>query len=288
MTLLPRLSEKRNNSYYSLLFAFIFMFSIYSISDAWGADTKGSNRKRSAKIDKKALSPEKSCAALTKEDIKEVLKKLDAADAKIIGVSDSTAREFCEVVVESKGRTGIFYIDLEKKHLMLGNLYSLNPMQNLTAESINKVKDRKRIDTSAIPLKEALTIGDPAASKKVIVFTDPDCGFCGQLHQTMKQLTLKRKDIAFYIKFFPLDFHKDAYWKSKSIVCSKSIKMLEDNFERKEIKKVDCNTSEVDDSKKLAQSFGFDGTPTMIMPDGRVRVGAIPESELIQAIDRKM
>jgi thiol:disulfide interchange protein DsbC len=104
----------------------------------------------------------------------------------------------------------------------------------------------------------------------------------------MKQVTAKRKDISFYIKLYPLEMHKDAYWKSKSIVCSKSLKLLEDCFNIKEIKKLDCNTDEVDNNIKLAKSLGITGTPAIILPDGRLRIGALPEEELTNLIDGKI
>jgi thiol:disulfide interchange protein DsbC len=103
----------------------------------------------------------------------------------------------------------------------------------------------------------------------------------------MKQIADKRKDIVFYIKLFPLSMHKDAYWKSKSIVCKNSMKLLEDCFEGKQIEKTDCETTEVDETIKIAGSFGLTGTPGIILPDGRMRMGALSESELLDLIDGK-
>ena len=81
--------------------------------------------------------------------------------------------------------------------------------------------------------------------------------------------------------------HKDAYWKSKSIICNKSMKLLEDSFAGKTIEKTECDTAEVDETIKLAASLGITGTPGIILPDGRVRMGALPESELLDLIDGK-
>ena len=104
----------------------------------------------------------------------------------------------------------------------------------------------------------------------------------------MKQIVNKRKDIVFYIELFPLSMHKDAYWKSKSIICSKnSIKLLEDCYEGKKIAKTECATAEVDETMKLAGSLGINVTPSIILPDGRWRSGALPESELLDLIDSK-
>jgi protein-disulfide isomerase len=37
----------------------------------------------------------------------------------------------------------------------------------------------------------------------------------------------------------------------------------------------------------LAKSLGVTGTPAIILPDGRLRIGAMPEAELIKLIDGK-
>ena len=101
----------------------------------------------------------------------------------------------------------------------------------------------------------------------------------------MKKVVSQRMDIAFYLKFFPLEGHKDAYWKSKTVVCSKSIQYLEDNFEKKTIPKKDCDTKEVDNTIQFAKKNGITGTPTMILPDGSIYPGAVEADRLIKLID---
>jgi thiol:disulfide interchange protein DsbC len=164
----------------------------------------------------------------------------------------------------------------------------MKTMTNRTAQSTREIQDKKRIDISKISLTAALVLGDLKAEKKVIIFTDPDCPYCSELHKVMKQISDKRKDIAFYIKMYPLEFHKDAYWKSKSIVCNNSMQLLQDCFDKKEIAKTDCKTEEVDNTLKLAKSLGITGTPAIILPDGRLRIGTMPEAELTKLIDGKI
>jgi thiol:disulfide interchange protein DsbC len=230
----------------------------------------------------------KGCVSLKTQEIKDIIAtKLKAPGANVVSIKESPVKGLCEIVFDNKGRVGVFYLSLDRTYLISGPLWKTANMFNLTQESIKAVVDKKRIDTTKIPLQDAIVLGESNASKKVIIFTDPDCPYCGQLHQTMKQIVAKRKDIAFYIKFFPLSMHKDAYWKAKSIVCNKSVKMLEDNFEKKEIPKTECATEEIDNSIKLAVSLGISGTPGIILPDGRFIDGAIPEAELTAAIDGK-
>lgn len=249
---------------------FVSVPSGYGI--AWGAEER---------------QEKKDCISLGGEGINEILKKLNASDAKVLGIAESPIKSICEIVIEIMGQTKIFYLDVNKNYLILGSLVEVANMSNKTMEAIQRIQDKKRIDTAKIPLTDALVLGEKGALKKIVVFTDPDCPFCGQLHQTMKQIVAERKDIAFYIKFLPLEFHKDAYWKAKSIVCNKSVKMLEDNFEKREIPKTECVTDEIENSIKLAKSFGIGGTPTLILPDGRLKIGALPEAELLDIIDGK-
>jgi thiol:disulfide interchange protein DsbC len=100
----------------------------------------------------------------------------------------------------------------------------------------------------------------------------------------MEKLVQEKKDIAFYIILFPLAMHKDAYWKSKSIYCSKSLKMLDEAFAKKEIAKPDCDTNQIDANMKLAESLGITGTPTMVLPDGRIHSGTMPAKQLLDFI----
>jgi thiol:disulfide interchange protein DsbC len=230
----------------------------------------------------------KGCDTISQPEIQDVLKKINASNAKVLYIKKSPLAGICEVAIDNGGQPTIFYFDIAETHLFFGNLVEMKTMTNLTAQSAMKIQDKKRIDTSKIPLTSALVLGDLKAEKKVIIFTDPDCPYCSNLHMVMKQIIDKRKDIAFYIKMYPLEFHKDAYWKSKSIVCNNSIQLLQDCFDKKEIAKTDCKTDEVDNTLKLAKSLGITGTPAIILPDGRLRIGTMPEAELTKLIDGKI
>ena len=229
----------------------------------------------------------KGCDAISPPEIQDILKNIKANNAKVLYVKKSPLAGICEVAIEIGGQTNIFYFDIAKTHLFFGNLVEMKTMTNRTAQSVAEIQDKKRIDISKISLTAAIVLGDLKAEKKVIIFTDPDCPYCSSLHNVMKQIIATRKDIAFYIKMYPLEFHKDAYWKSKSVVCNNSLQLLQDCFDKKEIAKTDCKTEEVDNNIKLAKYLGITGTPTIILPDGRLRIGAMPEAELIKLIDGK-
>lgn len=95
-----------------------------------------------------------------------------------------------------------------------------------------------------------------------------------------------REDIVFYIKLFPLNIHPGAYEKSKIIVCEKSLKLLEDAFEKKELKGKSCNTDALEKNLELGKRIGISGTPAFILPDGRIETGYRPAEELIRLITK--
>jgi thiol:disulfide interchange protein DsbC len=89
----------------------------------------------------------------------------------------------------------------------------------------------------------------------------------------MKKIIEERKDIAFYIKMFPLKSHTGAYEKAKAIVCDKSLALLEDAYAGKPLPKPSCETTAVDDSTKVAEKLGVTSLPTLILPDGKIMPG---------------
>lgn len=103
----------------------------------------------------------------------------------------------------------------------------------------------------------------------------------------MKTVVKERKDIAFYIIMYPLtSIHPEAYEKSKAIVCEKSLALLEDAFEKKQLPTAKCETKVIDENIKLAQKLGINGTPAMIFPDGKVISGMRDAKAIMEMIGK--
>jgi thiol:disulfide interchange protein DsbC len=100
----------------------------------------------------------------------------------------------------------------------------------------------------------------------------------------MKKIIEERKDIAFYLKVYPLKNQPEALEKSKTILCEKSLALLEDAYEKKPIPKPKCETSAVYENMKLAQKLGITSVPSVILPDGRVLPGYKDAKTLISLI----
>ncbi len=220
------------------------------------------------------------CHTLTKDEALKILK--DAIpDVKVLKIINSPLRGLWEVDFESQGRKGLVYIDYTKRFIFAGSIFEIATKQNLTQE---RFAELNRVDPSKIDLRDALVMGKRNAKYRVIVFTDPDCPFCARLHNEMKKILNMRSDIAFYIKLFPLKIHPQAYEKSRIIVCERSLKLLEAAYEGKEVKGKRCNTKEIDKNLELGNRLGINGTPAIILPNGRIHQGYLPAEELIRLI----
>ncbi len=223
------------------------------------------------------------CHKFTSAEASTLLKDL-VPNLKVLNVKMAPVKGLWEIVIESNNKKGIAYVDFSKKYFVSGSLIAIKEKKNLTQE---RFEDINRVDVSQIPLADAIVAGSRTAKHKVIVFTDPDCSFCKKLHAEIKKVVSERKDIAFYMKMFPLKIHPEAYEKSKAIVCEKSLDLLENAFEKKALPKAKCETTAIDENIKLAEKLGISGTPAIIMPDGRLISGYRDAKTLKELVDKK-
>ena len=220
-----------------------------------------------------------SCHKLDKEEAA-VLLKTDLIQASILDLRMSPVKGLWEVTLRSgNGQIGVVYIDFAKQYIIQGSFTELS--------KIGQPPAMKKVDLATIPLDDAIIMGDPKAKNKIIVFDDPDCPYCRKLHVEIKKMLETRKDVAFYIKQYPLPIHPAAYDKSKALVCDKSLELLDDVFSGKTIPAPTCETDAVDKNIKLARELGINGTPALIFPDGRLLPGFVTADVLMELLDKK-
>lgn len=215
-----------------------------------------------------------SCHTLTPQEATGLLKKIGGT---VTSVRQSPARGLFELLVEREGQKGIIYLDYGKKHLVQGVVVDLEKLEQVIAHK-NELPQPKQItsvDVKTIPLANAVVMGNPKGSKKLYVFTDPDCPYCRKGHPELKKLAKIAPDVAIYVMLFPLPMHPGAYDKSRTIIESKGHDVLDKAFDGKDIPKPAKESSKkvIDEIIKFANDNGITGTPTMVMPDGTIQVG---------------
>jgi thiol:disulfide interchange protein DsbC len=222
----------------------------------------------------------RSCHSFNKEEAASLLKEMKVE--KINAVKLSEVPGFWEVQAMANGKSIPILIDFSKQYLISGSIIKLDTKEDLTRR---KFMELNRIDPALVPLNDAIIIGDPKASQKIILFDDPECSYCKKIHPLLKKISSNPKNnIAFYVKMFPLPMHPNAYDKAKSIICNKSAKMLEDSLLGKKIPKPSCKTDQVDKNIKLARKLKINSTPTLLFPNGIVNPGYITEEQILDIL----
>ena len=217
------------------------------------------------------------CHDLSKAEANEALKQIEG---EVVGVSPAEVPGLWRVDMKMNDKTWPLYLDYSKSYLISGNVIQLSDRKNLTESHYRELNPA---DISSIPLDDALTLGDPQAKTKVIVFTDPHCPYCSKLHQELKKALEIRPDIAWLIKLMPIK--KDSREAVETILCDKSLELLDAAFSGKQLAPPTCKNPAIDLTLQIASKLGIRSTPTLIMPNGQIVPGYKELDHLIKVVD---
>lgn len=224
-----------------------------------------------------------SCHVLTKQEAQEAIKKLPKT--KVLGVADAPIRGLWELSVTQAGKKKVLYLDYSKQNIIQGKIVSMNG----TANQPKKAEDG-RIDMKGFDYSGALILGDRAAAKRIAVFTDPNCPHCQMFHDEMNKIVQKRKDIAFAVFLYPLNPNpsSDSYVTSQSVLCERSVKLLDDAYHGIPVPQKTCEGSLIEKNIALARKYRIDGTPAIVFPNGKVNMGALSEKDLLDLLEKNL
>jgi thiol:disulfide interchange protein DsbC len=201
--------------------------------------------------------------ALTNEEATNILKELIKTEFKILEIREAPLEGFWEVVSEIGHERMIIYIHKNLRFIIHGQIVDRQIKKNLT---LDRLKDFRGVDPSGLPLENAIPMGE--GKRKLYVFTDPQCYFCFQLHEELKQI----KDLQTFFFLYPLT--PASYEKAKSIWCSQDkVRALEETYQGKELRSPSCDTSPIDKNMKFGKRLLIDSTPTLLFQNGKMIEG---------------
>lgn len=230
------------------------------------------------------------CHSLSVKEAGELL-SFAGSGVKVTSVKPAPSHGLYEVLVDQSGKNGVVYIDFGKKHLLQGQIVNLQTKQLVVAhdKELSRPQEPQKLDPAAIPVQHSFVMGNPRGSKKLFVFDDPDCPYCRKLHLELKKLEKIAPDIAIHVMLMPLPMHPEAFDKSRAILETKKRDVFDRAFEGKSVPKPTKESSKaaVDAVIRFAGQNGINGTPTLVLPDGRVVVGARDAEELKRLVEGK-
>ena len=179
---------------------------------------------------------------------------------------------------EIKAGRQLFYVDAAGDYLIEGNLIDTKAQRNLTEERMEEIN---KVDFSSLPLKDAVVWKSGNGRRKMVVFADPNCGYCKKLEGEYQQL----RDVTVYTLMIPI-LGGDGQAKIDAIWCAKDrTQAWRDWMLNKTMPQmVSCAGSPAERNLELSQKLGVNGTPAIIFEDG----SRLPGYDQAAAIEQRL
>tara|TARA_Y100001960_G_scaffold193866_1_gene202959 strand:- start:2310 stop:3020 length:711 start_codon:yes stop_codon:yes gene_type:complete len=202
---------------------------------------------------KKSLSP-----YFPNKEIK-VLKKIPSLQLYEIAIDDQ-----------------LFYVDEKGVYFFSGYLFNLETQKNITEERLQEINNSRQLNIDSLPLKQAIKEIKGNGKRKIIIFSDPNCGYCKRLEKELTHIN----NVTIYTLLYPI--LKGSKEISEAIWCSdnKLESWREFMLNGKIPTRKKCNTP-IDTILETGKSYGFNSTPTIIFTNGKVIPGMI-SAEMIE------
>ena len=174
------------------------------------------------------------------------------------------------------------YGTADAKHFFSGDLFAVeNDLVNLSELR----RDEKRKQLMANQSRDDMIVF-PATSKArgfVQVFTDVDCGYCRKLHDEMAQINDLGIEVR-YLAYPRAGVESATYQKMVSAWCAKGRQTAITELKiGNSIDTTSCDNP-VADQYALGQQIGINGTPAIVLSDGRLLPGYLPAERLAAVV----
>ncbi len=178
-------------------------------------------------------------------------------------------------IYELRIGSDILYTDENGAYLIEGQLIETKTRTNLTEARISKLT---AIDFKTLPLKDAIVWKQGNGDRKLVVFADPNCGYCKKFERDLQEI----KNVTVYTFLYPI-LGGDSPQKSQAIWCAKdSTKAWRDWM----IKGTpvegspQCDTSALQRNVTLGRKYRINGTPGLVFEDGKHTPGALGAEQI--------
>ncbi len=175
---------------------------------------------------------------------------------------------------EVRTGTDVFYTDAKGNFLIQGELIDTKARRNLTEDRIAKLS---AVDFSALPLKDAFVTVRGDGKRQLVVFADPNCGYCKRFERDLQKID----NVTVHTFLYPI-LSPDSAEKSRNIWCAKDRTAIWDDWmlRDKTPASASCDTAALQRNLAFVKKHKITGTPTLILSDGSRIPGAIAAADL--------
>ncbi|MHB1655613.1 MAG: DsbC family protein [Burkholderiales bacterium] len=218
-------------------------------------------------------------ACTAKADTESIKKNLEAKfpKADITSVTKTPYAGLYEVVIDGQ----IVYSDENANYLFLGSVVDTKTHKNITNERLAKLN---AVNPDTFPLDHAIKFVKGDGSRKLIVFSDPECPYCKRLEQELGKVN----NVTIYDFLYPIEsLHPGTTAVSRAIWCAKDRNAAWQNALLKNVypKNDGKCDNPVDANIALGDKLHVTGTPTLFFSNGQRVPGAVPADKLDQMLN---
>ncbi len=169
----------------------------------------------------------------------------------------------------------IIYSDEQGNFVIEGSLLDTRSRKDLTKARQEKLS---AFEFDKLPMKDAIVWKNGTGARKLVVFSDPNCGYCKRLEVDLQKL----KNVTVYTFLIPV-LGADSSEKSKNIWCSKDQAkawlgwMLEG---KAPVRNMGACETPLDRNLALSRKHRVNGTPALVFSDNTRVSGAIGADEI--------
>ena len=204
-------------------------------------------------------------------DIEERISSL-VSEVRELSIAETPVPGLMQVRVNSD----IIYMSEDGRYLLQGRFIDLETQTDLT-DSAQASLRRERL--ANLDVDEFVSFGPEDADYELMVFTDPDCGYCRRLHEQMDEYASNGIRIH-YLAFPRAGVGSQTYDKMVSVWCSHDQQGAMDIAKAGQTPPRATCDNPVDEQYQLGQSLGVTGTPSMMTFNGDMIPGYVPPEQL--------
>lgn len=206
--------------------------------------------------------------------IRQALQSLDA-NLPIEAIAESPMSGIYQVQLEG-GRQ--LYTSADGQFLIQGYLFQVKDGK---AVNLTEIEESRAVakQINAIPAKEMVVFAPKAPKTHITVFTDTDCGYCQKLHSEVPELNRLGVEVR-YVAFPRQGLNSPAAKELASVWCSKDRQAAMNLAKtRQAVPEADCDNP-VAKQYQLGQMIGVNGTPAIVLANGKMIPGYQPAPQL--------
>lgn len=187
--------------------------------------------------------------------------------------------------------SNVAYVTEDTRYFIFGSIFDMQTQMDLTAAkrqqaAATQAAARPKLTFSDLPLDRAIKTIHGDGSRKVAVFSDPDCPHCRKLDASLSRL----KNATIYTFLYPVAaLHPDSPGNSEQIWCAKDPSLALNRYMAtgKLPGKVQSCPNPIEANISLAEQAGVNGTPFLFFANGQKAAGSMDVASLERYLAEK-